>query len=102
MGANWAPVVQSDMLDHIHLKQAQSRKLDLRSNGLALPVMILGVTDGIESVGLAGQPDLEESQVISWQERLDSMVTDLDEAIASLVKPPLPLTYRGHTVEKHG
>lgn len=76
------------MPDHIPLKHTLSRKPDLPSKGLVLSVTILRVTEAIESVGLARQLDLEESQVISWQERLDSIVTNLDEAIAPLVKTP--------------
>ena len=84
------------------MKHTLSRKLDLPSKGLVSSVTILRVTEAIESVGLARQLDLEESQAISWQERLDSIVANLDEAIAPLVKTPLPFTYREHIVEKHG
>ena len=78
-----------------------TRMQDLPSKAFVLSVTILRVTEAIESFALARQLDFERSNVISWQERLDSIATNLDNALAPLMKMPLPFTYKGHILGKH-
>jgi len=87
--------------EYIVMAAPDTRMEDLPSKAFVLSVTILRVTEAIESFALARQLDFEKSNVISWQERLDSIVTNLDKAIAPLVKMPLPFTYKGHILEKH-
>ena len=56
---------------------------------------ILRVTEAIRSFAFARRLDFEKRKVVSWQNRLDSIATNLDTAVDPLMKRPLPFTYDG-------
>jgi len=73
---------------------------DLPSKAFILSVTILGVTEAIRSFALARELDFGKSNVISWQERLDSIATKLDKAVEPVMKMPLPFAYDGHIFKR--
>lgn len=87
-------------LEYIVMGAPDTRTEDLPSKAFILSVTILKVTEAIRSFALARELDLEESNVISWQERFDSIVTNLDKAVEPAMKMPLPFTYDGHIFKK--
>jgi len=87
--------------EYMIMAAPDTRMQDLPSKAFVLSVTILRVTEAIERFALARQLDFERSSVISWQERLDSIAANLDNALAPLMKMPLPFTYKGHIFGKH-
>jgi len=72
-----------------------TRAEDLPGKAFILSVTILRVTEAIRSFALARRLDFEKRNVVSWQNRLDSIATNLDTAVNPLMKMPLPFTYDG-------
>lgn len=76
--------------EYIVMGAPDTREEDLPNKAFILSVTILKVTEAIESFALARRLDFEKRNVVSWQNRLASIVTNLDTAVDPLVKMPLP------------
>lgn len=87
--------------EYIVMAAPDTRMEDLPSKAFILSVTILKVTEAIDGFALARQLDFEKSNVSSWQERLDSIRTNLDKAVTPLLKMPLPFNYKGQILRKH-
>jgi len=86
--------------EYIVMAAPDTRIEDLPSKAFILCVTMLRVTEAIKSFALARQLDFEKPNVVSWQERLDSIVTNLDKAVDPIMKMPLPFTYDGRIFKK--
>lgn len=73
-----------------------TRVEDLPNKAFILSVTILRVKEAISSFALARELDYDKSNVISWQNRFDSISTNLDKAVDPIMKMPLPFDYKGH------
>ena len=81
--------------EYIVMGAPDTRTEDLPSKAFILSVTILRVTEAIRSFALARRLDFEKRNVVSWQNRLDSIAAYLDTAIDPLMEMPLPFTYDG-------
>jgi len=86
--------------EYIVMGAPDTRTEDLPSKAFILSVTILRVTEAIRSFALARRLDFEKPNVASWQNRLDSIATNLDAAVDPLMKMPLPFTYDGRIFQK--
>lgn len=87
--------------EYIVMAAPDTRMEDLPSKAFILSVTVVRVTEAIKGFALARQLDFEKSNVSSWQERLDSIETNLDKALTPLLKMPLPFNYKGQILGKH-
>lgn len=86
--------------EYIVMGAPDTRTEDLPSKAFILSVTILRVTEAIRSFALARRLDFEKPNVVSWQNRLDSIAPNLDAAVDPLMKMPLPFTYDGRIFQK--
>ena len=92
--------VSLDGDEYIVLAAPDTRMEDLPSKAFILTVTTLKVKEAIESFALARELDFEKPNVISWQKRFDSIVTNLDKAVDPIMKKPLPFDYEGNILRK--
>lgn len=86
--------------EYIIMAAPDTRMEDLPSKAFILTVTTLKVKEAIESFALARELDFEKPNVISWQKRFDSIVTNLDKAVDPIMKKPLPFDYEGNILRK--
>jgi hypothetical protein len=86
--------------EYIVMGAPDTRIEDLPSKAFILSVTILRVIEAIRSFALARRLDFEKPNAVSWQNRLDSIVTNLDTAVDPVMKMPLPFTYKGRIFQK--
>lgn len=92
--------VSLDGDEYIVMAAPDTRMEDLPSKAFILTVTTLKVKEAIESFALARELDFEKPNVISWQKRFDSIVTNLDKAVDPIMKKPLPFDYEGNILRK--
>jgi len=92
--------VSLDGDEYIVMAAPDTRMEDLPSKAFILTVTTLKVKEAIESFALARELDFEKPNVISWQKRFDSIVTNLDKAVDPMMKKPLPFDYEGNILRK--
>ncbi|HUU63876.1 MAG TPA: hypothetical protein VMX96_08190 [Dehalococcoidia bacterium] len=86
--------------EYMIMAAPDTRIEDLPNKAFILTVTILRVVEAIESFALARELDYDKPNVISWQKRFDSIVTNLDKAVDPIMKMPLPFDYTGRMFEK--
>jgi len=88
--------VSLDGDEYIIMAAPDTRTQDLPSKAFILSITTLRVKEAIESFALARELNYESPNVISWKERFDSIVTDLDKAVDPIIKKThLPFDYEG-------
>lgn len=92
--------VSLDGDEYIVMAAPDTRMEDLPSKAFILTITTLKVKEAIESFALARELDFENPNVISWQKRFDSIVTNLDKAVDPIMKKPLPFDYEGKILRK--
>lgn len=86
--------------EYMIMAAPDARTEDLPSKAFILSVTILRVTEAVDAFARARELDFDKPNVISWQKRFDSIVTNLDKAVDPIMKMPLPFGYRGHTFKQ--
>jgi len=88
--------VSLDGDEYIIMAAPDTRIEDLPSKAFILSITILRVNEAIESFAVARELNYENPNVISWKERFNSIVTDLDKAVDPIMKKMrLPFDYQG-------
>jgi hypothetical protein len=87
--------------EYIIMAAPDARTEDLPNKAFILSVTILRVLEAIDSFALVRELDYKDSNVISWKERFDSIVTNLDKAVDPIItKMHLPFDHKGHIFKK--
>jgi len=73
---------------------------DIPNKAFIITTSVLHTWEAIESFALARGLDEEDSNVISWKKRFDSIVTNLDKAVDPIMKMPLPFDYKGRMLHR--
>ena len=88
--------VSLDGDEYVIMAAPDTRIEDLPSKAFILSITVLRVKEAIGSFALARELNYESPNVISWKERFDSIVTDLDKAVDPIIKKThLPFDYEG-------
>lgn len=86
--------------EFIVMAAPDTRKEDLSSKAFILSVTLSSVTEAIRSFALVRELDISSPNVVSWQNRLDSIAINIDKAVDPLMKMPLPFAYDGRISRK--
>ena len=84
--------------EYMVMAAPDTRLEDLPNKAFILSVTILRVQEAIESFAIARELDYEKPNVISWQNRFESIITKIDEAVDPIMKTPLPFDYKGRVL----
>lgn len=86
--------------EYIIMAAPDTRIEDLPSKAFILSITILRVKEAIESFSLSRELNCENPNVISWKERFNSILPNLDKAVDPIIKMPLPFDYEGRMFKK--
>jgi hypothetical protein len=87
--------------EYMIMAAPDARIEDLPNKAFILTVTILHVVEAIDSFALAREPDYDKPNVISWQKRFDSILTNLNKSIDPIIKKThLPFDYMGRMFNK--
>jgi hypothetical protein len=87
--------------EYLIMAAPDTRIEDLPNKAFILSITILRVKEAIGSFALARELDYDKSNVIAWQNRFDSIATNLDIAIDPIIKKMnLPFNYMGRIFQK--
>ncbi len=89
--------------EYMIMAAPDARIEDLPNKAFILTVTMLRVVEAIDSFAIARELDSGKPNVIAWQKRFDSIVTNLDKAVDPIIeKMQLPFDYRGRMFRKDG
>ncbi len=92
--------VSLDGDEYIVMAAPDTRTEDLPSKAFILTATTLKVKEAIESFAFARELDFTKPNVISWQRRFNTIVTNLEKAVDPIMKKPLPFDYEGNILRK--
>lgn len=74
--------------------------VSLDGKAFILSVTILRVKEAIDRFAVARDLDTTAPRAVLWQERMDSIITNLDAAVDPITAKPLPFSYDGRISSK--